>query len=519
MKSLKNILGRPTLRALAIGLGAFALSSFVAKATPFASCITNDGSGNVTFYLNEGGGNVTVTYDNDTSTNATFHGGVVASAGPQTFSLTGHTTYKIYVAKVGSGVPSVITTIARGTARGIAANGRGASPFFGYVYSVIGGAGTVMQHSDGSGLLNGAGLKPPISGGSIAWGTGSSSQYFISVAPDDSVLVSDFQAAGGTWPYSSGVEGGVIMVDPSFTTAQLLLSGLYGLSSPSAPGENHGVAESRAILNNTLANNPTLYVIDGSSVSLWNQIFVYSNLNSGALPWANLPDFFTPPTGPAGAQGSGGASVLRSGLAMGTNGYLYVSQDRANLSNPNFQVWNAGALSVGNSNTLITAMAGTQATMWPTTPAIATNLLWSSYWFSTNGVTIKTNDFTVTGTPALAEPGTGPSELALSPDNRYIALVHDDNHVTIFTLTNGIPDLASEYLIKTNQLFGATTFGRGICWDAAGNLWLASSGLSSVYQISLGRTATAITSGNRASGPTDFTLVSPTECGRRPGKQ
>ena len=513
MKEIRTHSIRPTLRGLVLGLAVLALSSQVVRATPFASCITNVGN-TITFYLNESGGNVTITYDGGGpgKTNANYNGvtsGMNLAAGPYTFDLTGHTTYSISVYKVGSGTASTITSISRGSGRGVAANTRGASPYFGYVYSVISGSGTVMQHPYGGDTttLNGAGLKPPISGG-ISWGSGASSEYFVSVAPDDSVLVSDFYGAGGTWPYSTGVEGGVIRVDPTFTTAQLLLNGLTGLSSPAAPGENHGVAESRAILSDVLANNPTLYVIDGSAFSPWNQIVVYSNLTSASLPWANQPDVISPPTGPAGAQGSGAAGVLRAGLALGTNGYLYVSQDRANLSNPNFQVWNAKALNSANASALATAMATTDATRWPSTPIIATNLLWSSYWFATNGATITTNDYTVTGTPALPEPGYGPSELALSPDNRYIALVHDDNHITIFTLTNGIPDLASEYLIK--GLLGQSTFGRGICWDAAGNLWLASSAYSVVLQVSVGRTATAITSGN-ASGPTGFQVVSPTE--------
>jgi hypothetical protein len=516
------------LGGVAAGL-TFLASALTAKATPFASCITNDGAGNMTFYLNESNAVVTVTYE-DGTTNASYNPlylntGTNLDAGPHTFALGSHTTYSISVYKLGSGKPSIISTIGRGTARGIAANTHGPSKYFGYVYSVIGGAGVVMQYPTGDGVVINTGrLKPPITGGT-AWGTGTSAEYFISVAPDDSVLVSDFQAAGGTWPYSSGVEGGVIQVDPTFTTANLLLNGLTGLNSPAGAGENHGVAESRAILTDVFGNNPNLYMIDGSAWSPYNQIVAYSNVTSAG--WANLPDYISPSTGPVGAQGSGGASVLRAGLALGTNGYLYVSQDRANLSNPNLQVWNTKSFNPANTNDLYAAYNTTttfngntfpaNANLWPTMPVVATNMLWCSYYFTptavnanskafTNGLYIS--DYTVVGTPQLPQPGISPSELALSPDNRYIALVHDDNHVTLFTLTNGIPDLSTEYLIQ--GLLGTASFGRGICWDAAGNLWLASSGLGAVYQISLGRTATAITTGN-ASGPTGFILNSPTE--------
>ena len=70
-----------------------------------------------------------------------------------------------------------------------------------------------------------------------------------------------------------------------------------------------------------------------------------------------------------------------------------------------------------------------------------------------------------------------------------------------------IPDITTAYLFAGP---GTAGNGRGIAWDAAGNLWMSSSGLGSVYQYSLGRTATAVTSGN-ITGPTNFTLISPTE--------
>ena len=490
MMKMSSSLTRPAVCGLVSALAAFALSSFLAKATPFASCITNNGS-TIYFYLNESGGNVTITYE-DGSTNANYNPvylgtgvNLSTNGNPYSFSLAGHTSYTISVYKLGSGVPSITASISRGAARGVAANTRGASPYFGYVYSAISGAGVVMQHpwAYDTTTLNGAGLTPPMADGTL-WGSSASSEYFVSVSPDDYVLVSDFMGNSTDYnPYtgpSTGWEGGIIRVDPTFTTAQLLLAGLYGLDCPATPPQNHGDAESRAILTDTLDHNPTLYVVDGSGFYPFNQITVYSNLNSASLPWANWPDLLSPPTCLAGYEGNGYQGYFRSGLALGTNGYLYVSQDRANLSNPNLQVWNAKALNVGNSNALATALATTDATRWPSTPVIATNLLWCSYWFSTNGATITTNDYTVTGTPALPEPKVSPSELALSPDDKYLALIHDDNHLTLFTLTNGIPDLSSEYLIK--GLLGTSIFGRGICWDAAGNLWLASSAYPPCYK-------------------------------------
>ena len=443
-----------------MALAVFALSSQVVRATPYASCITNDGSGNVTFYLNEAGGNVTITYDGGGpgNTNASYNGvttGLNVAAGPQTFSLTGHTTYKISVFKAGNGVPSITTTVGRGGARGITANQNGASKYFGYVYSAIGGSGVVMQHSDGSGSLGGS-LKA-----GAGWGVTSFSPDKLTVAPDDYVIVSDFSKANGS----------VVRVDPTFTTSQLLLAGV-------GQQANHGSEESQPILTGTIGVNATLYVVDGSVPSPYNVICQY-NIGAGALPWANNPDVLGADVNPAGLLGyndSGGFGFY-AGLSRAANGYLYVTVQRANLSNPNLQVYAADD----------------------------TTLLWSSFY---NG---GTADYLITGVPGgLTQTGSAPSDSALSPDGKTLALVHIDNHFTVISLTNdlsggGIPDISSEYIFPAA---GTTGNGRGICWDAAGNLWMTSSGLGNVYQYSLGRTATAVTSGN-GTGPTGFQLVLP----------
>ena len=65
----------------------------LAKASPFASCITNN-AGTISFYLNEGGGNVTVV-NGDGTTNATFNGVGTQAAGSYSFPLVGG-SYTIY---------------------------------------------------------------------------------------------------------------------------------------------------------------------------------------------------------------------------------------------------------------------------------------------------------------------------------------------------------------------------------------------------------------------------------------
>src|SRR6185295_17369018 len=92
--------------ALLLTLTGLSLCSYVARCTPYASGISNN-AGTISFYLNEGGANVTVVYE-DSSTNATFNGVGTQTAGIKSFTLGAHTSYTIYVSKTGSGSPNLI---------------------------------------------------------------------------------------------------------------------------------------------------------------------------------------------------------------------------------------------------------------------------------------------------------------------------------------------------------------------------------------------------------------------------
>src|SRR5579885_1258151 len=112
------------IRGLALGIAALSCAT-VSKATPFASCITNS-AGTISFYLNESGGAVGVSFDGGASSN--YLG--VLNAGVHSFSLAGHTTYDIYVAKTGTGSPSLINQyVFSGNQRGVVANGNATSPY------------------------------------------------------------------------------------------------------------------------------------------------------------------------------------------------------------------------------------------------------------------------------------------------------------------------------------------------------------------------------------------------------
>ena len=130
---------------LALPVAAVALAALVAQATPYASGLTNNANGTMSFYLNEGGGNVTITYG-DGSTNSNYNGvttGTNLATGAYAFSLGSQTNYTISVYKLGAGVPTLITNSISFTPRGINVNKHPGSPYFGRVYADASTAGGI----------------------------------------------------------------------------------------------------------------------------------------------------------------------------------------------------------------------------------------------------------------------------------------------------------------------------------------------------------------------------------------
>ncbi len=180
--------------------------------------ITNTGGGTIQFYLNEGGGNVTIKYE-DNSLNPNYNGvstGTNLAAGPYTFALGAHASYSISVYKVGTGVPSLIGSSFAFTPRGIAVNARPASPYFGRIYAanVTGPNGLHAFNPDFSVAVSNATAG-------IAWNSGNVyDPYRISVAEDDYVMAGD---AAWTGSGVGTLNDGVYRIDPTLATSQLFL--------------------------------------------------------------------------------------------------------------------------------------------------------------------------------------------------------------------------------------------------------------------------------------------------------
>jgi hypothetical protein len=89
----------------------------------------------------------------------------------------------------------------------------------------------------------------------------------------------------------------------------------------------------------------------------------------------------------------------------------------------------------------------------------------------------------------------------VSPDNRMVATMRDDNTVMLMPLVNGVPDIANRRVLNTGV---TTTLGRDLTFDAANNLYIASSGQGAVKAFSPGFGSRAVTGSDGTFTVTNF---------------
>ncbi|HEV2328453.1 MAG TPA: hypothetical protein VGY56_06660 [Verrucomicrobiae bacterium] len=462
------------------------------KATPYASCITNN-NGTIQFYLNESGGTVVVTYG-DGATNVNFDGqvtGLNLPSGLYSFSMGAETSYAIAVTKMGTGSagiePNVIqntngvpilTTVTNlfviGDPRGLAVNINPASPYFGRIYLSRGGnaaTGFFDLNSDGS--VSTAGPNGT-NAGVTTWSpvVPYSSPDRISIASNDDLVVGDWSTANA----------GVWLVGPNLDSNELLL-GPISFGNGNAAGV-HGDEVGGPILLGNLATGATLLTVDSDlSTVLPNSLLVYSNITSTAIAggsgWQNPPSRVGPEVAIDFASGPGSSVYLFPSLCVGPNGYIYSGEYRGGVN---------GSLGTGDP-------AGVQVYGYQ-----ITNRLFSSRY---NGG--KSDYFC---TAAAGGSQCLPTDLAVSPDGKYLATVGVDNHLTICVLTNGIPDVPTIYTVPPLNFGGE--YADGACevkWDRADNLYVLAAGTFGLTTWTLGQSATCTTYGN-LNGTTNFAMVS-----------
>lgn len=476
-------------RSLALGAAAAALGSYVAVATPYATCLTNTGSA-IWFRLNEAAGNVKIISAGDTVTNDL--GAVAAGLTNVPLSISG--TYRIVCSKTGSGIYQIGSSVAYNSPRGVAVNGNPADPNFGRVYIANSAAaakaqGIYVHYADTSLVF------PSVRTAGWTMSTGGSAPYQINVGTNGVLYLTDWSDASGN----------LVVTDPDVTSFQYVLkkltvnpdTGVIG-DVPVGLGNNHGSVQA-VFAQGTLADgNLKLYVIDedyqtdptNPSKTQMNSLWRY-DVGAGPLPYEGVPTkILTPPIAYA-SQGYNTVSV-------GPNGYIYYNQRRENAGGPpGTGVWSPSVMIV-DPNLYIdqsqwAALYDPTNLPWVPNPDLGgLYTATSNYWRHSS-----LGGFIWESQSASTEVGSNGADyllataaISVSPDGNWLACITYYNTLFMVPLTNGIPDMSK----RLSLALGGSAAGRGIAWDAANNFYLTSSGLGQMRYYSLGLTGSATTS-------------------------
>ncbi len=476
--------------SIAAAVLATAFSIQTLEASPYASELNYDsGAGTVSFYLNEDGGNVTVKYE-DGTTNATFDG-VSATAtnltkGLKSFSMGGHTGYAIAVTKNGNGVPAQISVDTAANAnsstnytywnspRGVAVNSNPKiGKLFGRVYVGNSAASTSGNPKQGIYILH-PDLSPELTNTAVATSPllagNASSPYHLGVNQDDgSVSVNDFSGNGALYLFSPDLDSYVTIFSKTngihgdgFGTAKVTGSIANGNMVVWFPDSGMAVPDP--------AVYPNLHLPSGTEKGMYNNIYRY-DIGAGPLPYTNAPDF-------AFNYGLDSIAELVVQGDVAPDGKVFTGFGRANLSNPDVVVFD------------------------PVTFLQNATPLWSS-WISSKGLS---DPFAPpVGSPPA--PGNQPyGGVRVSSDEKYFATMGILNGFMIVKLTNGIPDISTIFEITNTP---STGNARGMDWDAADNIYGASSGQALLRVYSLGNTKTCVTSNDITGTNGTFVVLSP----------
>jgi hypothetical protein len=345
-------------------------------------------------------------------------------------------------------------------------------------------------------------VRGPVGNGFYS-GSGGVGPYRVRVNDDGTVLVSDFSTANAS----------LFQYSPDLSSSNLVL-GIIGQTAAAAAGI-HGDLFGCGILKGSLAQgNLVLYTFDSgmptpsdtncikgpiTGPGSFNCVFRY-NIGAGPLPWNKRPDY-------AYTYGLDGIAELRTEGDVGKDGKIFCAFGRANASNPNLQILRPPPTTNGITGDLFNANVQSAARS-------ATN------WVYTGGVNPP---FNLPPNGAAADPwvggnGSGVNNgtyagVRVSPDGAYVAAVDINNGVTIASLTNGVPNDGTIFGIAQGTP-GATTGlnqaqARGMDWDPANNIWIASSGQGLLRCWSLGLTTTCVSSNDWTGTNGTFQLVVP----------
>lgn len=96
--------------------------------------------------------------------------------------------------------------------------------------------------------------------------------------------------------------------------------------------------------------------------------------------------------------------------------------------------------------------------------------------------------------------------ISISPDGLYVGIMSVFDPIYVMSITNGVPDISSLVTIPNTP---NVANGRGICWDAADNVYTVSSGQALLRVFSLGNSTVAVTSNDFTGTNGGFQLELP----------
>jgi hypothetical protein len=448
-------------RFFIVALTSLAFGS-IAKATPYASGLTNN-AGTVSFVLNEAADEVKIIFGGTTNSLGAQPAGTVTAA------VGASNPFSVLVSKIsGSGYKTTVTNnpgalsiagkiqistdplLSRfPTPRGLAVNRNPASPFFGRVYVANSTAGTTATRPVGRGLYvvnadfsdspNGYGNTAQTGG--LTFAVSANSPYRLSVGQDDFVYIADFSDANGNVYRTDGnLQNGAWVFD------------VVGGPATLPEGQNHG-STLKAVAEGSLAtSNLKVYTIDEDYGSVLNNDLWRYDIDSGPLTNTAAPTLLS-------SALIGGFSIIDDFCKGGTNGYIYLMQNRASPAT-------VAALYILDSTGAVITDSQT---------------LWRAF----------------TGNPTATDVLTNLNSIAISADGNYLAAVLQgtgNSDTFIIPLTNGIPDLSQLKILDT----GTVTQGRGIDFDAVGNIYTVSSGDAVLRSFSPGGISAILTGSSGA---------------------
>jgi hypothetical protein len=281
-------------------------------------------------------------------------------------------------------------------------------------------------------------------------------------------------------------------VNPDVTAGVNALFGLSGSVAANATPNGHGRIFGGPVVQVGAGGAVTVYANDTDldNGHGFNAIQKFSLGTSASAPTAPVQvDYVANPTAAPNAGGISAVRGVTTDLAAGkTDGRFYYTENRLNGGEPGLFV-----VDPATGNILYDSLTATKAL----------------------------------NSSATVDLMTQTRSVAVSPDNRYVATITDDNKIRIVPLTltlngvSGLPDLAN-MITLTTAFPSALTIGRDVDFDAAGNLYAVSSANAMMRAFSRGGQSSYTTyfdgtkfafgtvgdaNGDGRIGPDDFALI------------